>query len=243
MCCSRAARAQVRAPAATKTGGLGPFSQPTVGTTLSPNHPLSQPLTQDKKPAPAAGSDLKPTLRSAPQSFKKLAVANGRRAERQWRRRPPMCRRNSHASVANGRRAERQWRLFIPATVQMPLSWSPTGDAPKGNGDLPLGGLTNNRTPLSPTGDAPKGNGDKDCFVELIYAAQGRQRATRRKAMETRTDFNSIFVFIASPTGDAPKGNGDPDPRLVTGGAINPVANGRRAERQWRQRCRIAMGR
>ena len=85
MCCSRHARAQVRAPATTKTGGLGPFSEPTVGTPLSSNHPLSQPLAQDEKPAPAAGSDLNPLLQSAAQWFKKLAVANGRCAERQWR--------------------------------------------------------------------------------------------------------------------------------------------------------------
>lgn len=107
MCCSRHARTQVRALAATKPGVPGPFSEPTVVTPLSSNHPLPQPLTQDEKPAPAAAWDLNALLQSAPQPFKKLAVANGRCAERQWR-------------------LERRVRLQMREIV------SPTGDAPKG---------------------------------------------------------------------------------------------------------------
>jgi hypothetical protein len=108
MCCSRHARTQVRALAATKPGVPGPFSEPTVATPLSSNHPLPQPLAQDEKPAPAAGSDLNPLLQSALQPFKKLAVANGRCAERQWR---------LVGQVADVRNDD----------------WSPTGDVPKGN--------------------------------------------------------------------------------------------------------------
>ena len=160
MCCSRHARAQVRALAATKTGGLGPFAQPLAGAPFSFNHPLPQPFPEDKKPAPAVGSDLNPLLQSAAQWFRKLAVANGRCAERQWRldaKRKIMSewsrsptgdgpKGNGDSTilsydstqvslVANGRCAERQWRLIASIMFRPSYLASPTGDAPKGNGD------------------------------------------------------------------------------------------------------------
>jgi hypothetical protein len=85
MCCSQDARVQVRASAATKPGVPGPLSETLVGTPFGSKHPLPEPFAEEKKSAPRAGSDLNPLLQSAWQLFKKLAVANGRPAERQWR--------------------------------------------------------------------------------------------------------------------------------------------------------------
>ncbi len=113
------------------------------------------------------------------------------------------------SDVANGRRAERQWRLCFPITDFKPQLMSPTGDAPKGNGDLnSLTAGVLSSVP-SPTGDAPKGNGD--------FAS-------------SRVTLPNVAT---SPTGDAPKGNGDVSAEADRQ-AEDFVANGRHAERQWR---------
>ena len=140
----------------------------------------------------------------------------------------------------------------------MSRPWSPTGDAPKGNGDVEARNVTATTDPVangrcaerqwrheegptsairvaeSPTGDAPKGNGDSTKVTIRLWYELCRQRAMRRKAMETATGADSVtnglavangrcaerqwrhecechiskFDFL-SPTGDAPKGNGD----------------------------------
>ena len=185
-------------------------------------------------------------------------VANGRRAERQWRhlaaemsRRVTRCRqratrrkametgRGIQEPLQEARSRQRATRrkametLKSSANIHQPPP-SPTGDAPKGNGDsfkqrgIPL------VCPWSPTGDAPKGNGDSlpDNLTEASTSSRqratrrkamettqtniyrtgqlGRQRATRRKAMETPVPMNlAPRASLESPTGDAPKGNGD----------------------------------
>ena len=64
-----------------------------------------------------------------------IGVANGRCAERQWRHVVPAAHPGQHFLVANGRCAERQWRRKADGTNEALLKESPTGDAPKGNGD------------------------------------------------------------------------------------------------------------
>ena len=85
MFCSQTPQIQVRALSATKTGGPGPYSEFIAPTPLSSNPGVPQAFTRDEKPVLAAGSDLNPPLQSGSQWFTKPAVADGRRAERQWR--------------------------------------------------------------------------------------------------------------------------------------------------------------
>ena len=121
-------------------------------------------------------------------------VANGRRAERQWRRRLPAQSRHIHRVVANGRRAERQWRPRQTSPRPSRCSLSPTGDAPKGNGDCNLLHVISAKDTLSPTGDAPKGNGDTRTRSPAARVTVGRQRATRRKAMETSPNISDLIT-------------------------------------------------
>ena len=62
--------------------------------------------------------------------------------------------------VANGRCAERQWRQKTRLPFFGVVTTSPTGDAPKGNGDTEQLSTMDSTSFSSPTGDAPKGNGD-----------------------------------------------------------------------------------
>ena len=114
--------------------------------------------------------------------------------------------------VANGRRAERQWRRVAGDHVDGEILVSPTGDAPKGNGDPKSSGAFS-----VPTAVANGRRAERQWRHPYLSRVQspelGRQRATRRKAMETRRDKNiNCFQCPRSPTGDAPKGNGDVKP-------------------------------
>ena len=97
------------------------------------------------------------------------------------------CDQEPLTPVANGRCAERQWRL--------------------GNRYVYLGVYLG-----SPTGDAPKGNGDKfpvDVEFGCVSQVANGRCAERQWRLGIRAD--RVERWFLSPTGDAPKGNGDND--------------------------------